>query len=103
MKAVFLDGNRIENMAGIHAAFSEALDFPEYYGANLDALHDMLTEMTADDIIVIAVNTEKLASNVGKRRWKSFLRLMGDMEGSGAAFRFFPEPFPPEGEQIKDE
>lgn len=102
MKAVFLDGNRIENIAGIHAAFAEALSFPEYYGANLDALSDMLTE-TTDEIVVIAVNTEILASNVGKRRWKSFVRLMGDLEKNRQAFRFFLEPFPPESVHIEDE
>ena len=102
MKAVFLDGNRIENMAGIHAAFSEALSFPEYYGANLDALNDMLTE-TSDEIVVIAVNTELLASNVGKRRWKSFVRLMENLEENRHAFRFFLEPFPPESGLIEDE
>ena len=88
-------------MADVHAAFSDALSFPEYYGANLDALHDMIIEMT-DEIIVIAVNTEQLASNVGKRRWKSFLRLMGYLVENRHAFRFFLEPFPPESEKTNN-
>ena len=101
MKTVFLDGSRIENIAGLHAAFSEALSFPEYYGANLDALHDMLTE-SAEEIGVIAVNTEQLAENVGKRRWKSFLKLMNALKDERAGFYFSDDPFCLENEDITE-
>ena len=92
MKVVFLDGNRIGSIADLHAEFSRALSLPEYYGKNLDALHDVLTE-SADEVGVIAVNTELLAENVGKRRWKSFLRLMDDLKNERADFHFSSDPF----------
>ena len=31
--------------AGLHSAFRKALDFPQWYGNNLDALYDCLTEI----------------------------------------------------------
>ena len=35
-------------MEDIHNRFAEALDFPWWYGKNLDALYDLLTAMSAD-------------------------------------------------------
>lgn len=35
------------------------LDFPEYYGGNLDALYDMLTDLTEDTCIGIFEPEEK--------------------------------------------
>ncbi len=39
-----------------HKYLREALNFPEYYGENLDALHDCLTEL--DDVLVQFVNAD---------------------------------------------
>ena len=32
----------------LHCALAESLNFPEWYGKNLDALHDALTEISED-------------------------------------------------------
>ncbi|MDO4615751.1 MAG: barstar family protein [Lachnospiraceae bacterium] len=45
MKTIIIDGSCMESMSQIHDLFSETLDFPEWYGRNLDALHDCLTEL----------------------------------------------------------
>ena len=91
MKVVFLDGEKIASMDELHAVFAAALDLPEYYGKNLDALHDCLTDMP-DDVGVIAVNVEALASHLG-RRWKGFLRLMRELPEEKPNFRFLLDPF----------
>ena len=44
MRYVILDGAEIGDMSDVHAAFAAALEFPDWYGGNLDALHDLLTE-----------------------------------------------------------
>ena len=44
MKKTF-DLSKINSKSEFHKLVKEALDFPEYYGNNLDALHDMLTEI----------------------------------------------------------
>ena len=41
---IVLDGRRMEDRAGLHAELKQKLSLPEYYGNNLDALHDVLTE-----------------------------------------------------------
>ena len=48
MKQIVLDGNKLADAANVHEYLKEMLSFPEYYGKNLDALHDCLTEL--DDI-----------------------------------------------------
>ncbi|MBR4434815.1 MAG: barstar family protein [Clostridia bacterium] len=91
MKTVFLDGNRIETAEMMHAEFKAALDFPEWYGNNLDALHDLLTEST-EPIGVILVNTDKLSEALG-RRWTALLRLLVDLKRSRERFYVLMEPF----------
>ena len=44
MKTAHLTGGAIPDRAALHAALARDLDFPAYYGKNLDALHDLLTE-----------------------------------------------------------
>ena len=91
MKYVFLDGEKILSHADLHRAFAQALEFPEYYGKNLDALRDCLTDET-EPVGVIAVHADLLREHMG-RRWKPFLRLMDDLTEDEPGFRFWPEPF----------
>lgn len=91
MKYVFLDGEKIGSNAAMHRVFAEALGFPEYYGKNLDALHDLLTE-TPEPLTVIAVNTEALQAHIS-RSWNGFLRLMNDLAEERDGFTFLFEPF----------
>lgn len=44
MKRVFLDFRFFGSAAEIHRSIARQLDLPDYYGHNLDALHDCLTE-----------------------------------------------------------
>ena len=46
MRDVTLDLTPFEEKISLHRYFKEALAFPFYYGANLDALHDELTSAT---------------------------------------------------------
>ena len=91
MKIVLLDGEKIRAKADVHAAFAEALSFPEYYGNNLDALHDMLTER-GDEIGVIAVNAKMLSENLGKW-WNSLIRLLSDVKEERDGFYVCVDPF----------
>lgn len=45
MMTLNLDGRAIDSRPALHDAFAEALGFPPYYGRNLDALFDCLTEI----------------------------------------------------------
>ena len=45
MKEIQIDCTGLDK-AGLHRAFQEALAFPQWYGHNLDALYDCLTELS---------------------------------------------------------
>lgn len=53
MRICVLDGGEIENREMLHKILKECLDLPDWYGENLDALHDCLTDLTEDIKIVI--------------------------------------------------
>ena len=56
---VVLDALRLQRKDEAHKYLCEALNFPEYYGENLDALHDCLTEL--DDVQVEFMNADKVS------------------------------------------
>lgn len=41
---VIIDGRNITDKQALHAYLKEQCKFPEYYGNNLDALYDVLTD-----------------------------------------------------------
>lgn len=40
----------------IHKALKDGLDFPDYYGGNLDALWDCMTELIDNNVVIILKN-----------------------------------------------
>ena len=52
MKQITLDGNILADTAKVHDYLKEMLPFPEYYGNNLDALHDCLTDLNDLEITI---------------------------------------------------
>ncbi len=48
MKFVTVDCSNITSRAEFHEALAKALSFPDWYGKNLDALHDCLTDIFED-------------------------------------------------------
>lgn len=96
MRYVFLDGDKISSPAALHRAFAEALDLPDYFGRNMDALHDCLTDIF-EPVCVVAVNVPALKEHLG-RSANAFWRLMADLEEDQKGFRFLEEPF-----KMKDE
>ena len=52
MKQIVLDGNILADATQVHDYLKEMLEFPEYYGKNLDALHDCLTDLENVEIAI---------------------------------------------------
>lgn len=51
MNRVTIECGVIKNRADLHAALAQALNFPDWYGGNLDALHDLLTAIGTDTVL----------------------------------------------------
>ena len=58
-KRVVLREAELDGSAQAHEKLAEQLDFPEYYGANLDALEDCLSELRSPTRIVLQRDAEK--------------------------------------------
>lgn len=58
MKAVMVDFHDFESAREVHEYLADHLDFPDYYGKNLDALYEVLTELS-EDSCVTAVRSGK--------------------------------------------
>ena len=48
MKIVLLNGRGLD-----HGQLAEKFGFPDYYGHNLDALYDCLTDITSDTAVIV--------------------------------------------------
>jgi len=53
MRTITLELANIETVRALHIYLAYMLDFPAYYGKNLDALHDLLTEIGEDTRIIV--------------------------------------------------
>ena len=51
MRRAVIECGAVSTKAELHAALAKALDFPAWYGSNLDALHDLLTDIAVDTTI----------------------------------------------------
>ena len=64
MKIITIDCALIPDKEAFHALLAEKLVFPGWYGRNLDALHDCLTEVFANTQIRF-VNWNRLEETLG--------------------------------------
>lgn len=61
---VALSGNKMTSREVLHTYLAKKLAFPSYYGKNLDALHDCLTERST--LLHITVTyADRLRENLG--------------------------------------
>ena len=64
MKIIKLNGDLMRDRTSAHREIASALSFPEWYGANLDALADCLSEMPRD-ISIALYNKEQMIEALG--------------------------------------
>ena len=65
MQRIVIDGRRMRNREDAHAYLQKKLSFPEYYGRNLDALYDCLTDVHEETEIVVKY-TNTLSRRLGE-------------------------------------
>ena len=61
---IILDGKLMDNIENAHLHIKENLEFPDYYGMNLDALWDMISTW-GYPVHIRLVNEKYLIENLG--------------------------------------
>lgn len=62
---VLLDGKVMVDRVSAHTHLAERLELPTYYGRNLDALYDVLTEI-GEETEIILTDPAAVAEQMGK-------------------------------------
>ncbi len=62
-----IDGRQIKDEEDFHHIIKQVLDFPDFYGENLDALWDCLTGFIEVPTTVIWMNFKLSRENLGQR------------------------------------
>ena len=62
---VILEGSRMIDRVAVHNHLGERLQLPSYYGRNLDALYDVLTELGEETTIILR-DPALVAEQLGK-------------------------------------
>lgn len=86
---VWLDCAGWQSKEQLHKELKEALRFPDWYGNNLDALHDLLTEMSGIELVLD--HTGALKENMGAYG-QSLLRVVMDSARENKGFRAMLRP-----------
>ena len=71
-----LDGAMMGTREKAHTHMAEAMGFPAYYGANLDALYDCLTDLTEVTVFLRNAGAMTESGHIGylmtDQLWKTF-------------------------------
>ena len=63
MRQIILDGRFMTDKKSVHRYLAEQLEFPDYYGNNLDALYDCLNSI-CERTCISFINTELAEENL---------------------------------------
>lgn len=66
MQRITLDGKLMQSKEAAHAYIAAAFSFPAYYGRNLDALYDLLSERRRQPLEVTLINGDLLREALGE-------------------------------------
>ncbi len=76
MIRVTIDGRSLTSPAALHDVLKSELHFPDYYGRNLSALHDVLTDIR--EPLCIAIESSVEAKNALDEYWWRFIEVVLD-------------------------
>ena len=79
-----IDGEAIATRGALHDALAEQLSLPSWYGRNLDALYDSLTDLDEETELHI-LHAAALRTRLG-RYAGAFLRVLRDVEEENPRF-----------------
>ena len=70
-----VDFSNVKHFIDIHEILKRDLDFPDYYGGNLDALWDCLTDQLLSGITYIEFYNTKQLSIKFSDEWKRIMKI----------------------------
>lgn len=62
---IILDGRTVDSRETLHQRLTELLQLPAWYGRNLDALHDCLTELR-EPVTLRVIHAHALRETLGR-------------------------------------
>lgn len=77
-RRVTLSGNKMKSKELMHTYLAKKLKFPTYYGKNLDALHDCLSEI-GHPLHITVTYTDRLKEHLGDYG-EALLQVLKDAE-----------------------
>ena len=85
MRKIILDIEKMRSLPMLHKYLHTALALPDYYGANLDALYDCLTEIAESTELVVP----KKVADEAYLGWygQQFLQMLEDAAAENEALR----------------
>ena len=78
MREVTITGRDFTDMQQVHTMLAQELDFPTYYGQNLSALYDVLTE--TDQPARITVDLRAMEDTLMLQSLKRMLGVLEDVQ-----------------------
>lgn len=79
MQEVYVNGSDFDNLEEVHEYLAEELDFPGYYGKNLSALYDVLTDISEE--IKITMDLSDIRDGSFLREMERMTEVMEDAAG----------------------
>lgn len=84
---VHIDGSKMGSVEAFHDEVAKKLDFPDYYGKNMDALWDCLTGWIDYDMRLVWDNHKNAQANMGAK-FRVAVELFEDLAREKQVFEF---------------
>lgn len=82
MEIIILDGTKMTTVKETHSYIAQTMRFPAYYGENLDALADCLSEL-GENATVFILNNSAIKANLGEYAERLLQVFSESSEGEG--------------------
>ncbi len=66
MEVIYIECKKLETMEDFYDIVAKKLNFPDYFGRNLDALSDSLDDVS-EDVLLTFYGYDNFAAKVGKK------------------------------------
>lgn len=86
MKEIVIDGCAVRSVEDFHALLKEELALPHWYGNNLDALFDALTDFH-EEVSLTLLRSEDLSRTLGSS-YPRLVRMLSDAAEENPLFSF---------------